>query len=187
MPKKIINPINSSREEDEPICNALVKELKAPNESGQPLIEEKYIERTGVVHITVIWDRWEHIPKANRSAIIRSAYAQAEGKEFSQRIILAIGLTFPEAIEGELLPYAIQPLHRRDDKVTLEQCKQAMLKEGATRLGDTGIIALRFPTLEDAEKSKSRLGKSLPGSEDIWSISLNETVYQNLKLSDLCE
>src|SRR4051794_30525654 len=85
----------------------LVLELKSQRESGQPLIEELLFPRTNNLQVTAIWDKWERVPEEDRSLTILQAFEQAEGKEYSSRIALAIGVTYPEAREHGLVPFRV--------------------------------------------------------------------------------
>jgi hypothetical protein len=60
---------------------------------------------------------------------------------------------------------------RRDDKVTLDECRRAMLEEGASRLFGANNPQLRFATLEQAESARKRLIQKLPTSEQVWLIT----------------
>jgi hypothetical protein len=148
----------------------LADELKNNRESGQPLIDEQYFP-TKAISVTVIWDKWASVPDEERSNTILQAYGQVEGKEFRDRIALAIGLTVPEAYESGLSPYQVMPALRRGDRVTAEQCRQAMLAQGASALIDPDKPQLRFPTEEAAEACVKRLTKELPGSDSVWVIT----------------
>jgi hypothetical protein len=148
----------------------LAEEMKNSRESGQPMIEEHYFPRANTVRVTVIWDQWAPVTDEERAATIWQAYEQVEGKEFRDRIVLAIGVTVPEAYESGLLPYQVLPAVRKGDPVTLEQCRQAMLDQGASVLFDPNQPQLRFATEEEAQAAVKRLGKQLPGSEPLWII-----------------
>ena len=162
------------------IAHDLADELKSDRTSGQPLIEEEEFT-TGRVRVTVLWDRWQDLSHEDRSTTILSAYRIAEGNEFADRIGLATGLTFPEAYASGMLPFQIIAALRKDDPVTVEQCRRAMIEEGASTLQGPDRPQLRFATEEEAEASLKRLSIRLPGSEPVWQI-LRE-VGQSLDLS----
>lgn len=148
----------------------LVKELKNAGETGQPRIEEQVFPKTNAIRTSVIWDKWESVPDDDRYQTILQAYEEAEGKAFRERIALALGLTVPEAVEAGLLPYRIIPLLRRGDAVTREQCREAMIAQGASVLMDPENPPLHFATEEEAEACRQRLIRQLPGSEQVWSL-----------------
>ena len=152
------------------LVSQLVAELKANNPSGQPIIEEERFPKTGAIRATVIWDQWEDVDDEDRMATILQAYEQVEGEPFRDRIALAIGLTVPEAHDLGRLPFEIVPLVRRDDRVTLDECRDAMIAEGASLLPSPESPRLRFPTEEEAQECVRRLAKQLPGSDAVWMV-----------------
>ncbi len=149
----------------------LAKELKNASEAGQPLIEEQVFPKTNAVRVTVIWDKWEPISEEDRFHTILQAYEEVEGKAFRERIALALGLTVPEAIETGLLPFQVTTALRSSDPVTLEQCREAMIAQGASVLLDPGKPQLRFATEEEAEACRQQLIRQLPGSEAVWVVA----------------
>jgi hypothetical protein len=152
------------------LVKALEDELRNEREGGQPTIDELHFPETNAIRVTVIWDRWEGMPDEDRQAVILQAYENVEGKEFRDRIALAIGLTVPEAEESGLLPYAVVPVVRRGDPVTLEQCFEAMMEQGGSVLSDPKKPALRFASQGEADRCVQRLIKQLPASEPVWSV-----------------
>ncbi len=149
----------------------LVAELRADRAGGQPRIEEQHFPTTSAIRVSVFWDRWATLPDEDRSEVILQAYEQVEGKEYRDRIALALGLTFPEAYESGLLPYQVLALLRKDDPVSWEACRDAMLAEGASVLFASQKPELRFATEEEAEAARQRLISSLPGSEEVWVVT----------------
>lgn len=149
----------------------LEKELKNARTSGQPLIEEQVFPKTNAVRVMVIWDQWEAVSDGDRYQTILQAYEEVEGKVFCDRIALALGLTVPEAAEAGMLPFQITTALRRDDPVTLGQCREAMIAQGASVLLDPEKPQLRFATEEEAEVCRQRLIEQLPGSEPVWVIA----------------
>jgi hypothetical protein len=149
----------------------LSAELKNSRESGQPMIDEQHFPRTKAVRVTVIWDKWEPLSDEDRYETILQAYEQAEGKDFRDRIALAIGLTVPEAVDLGMLSFQVTTALRKGDPVTLAQCRDAMIAEGASVLLDPNKPQLRFATAEEAEACVRRLSKQLPGSEPVWVIT----------------
>ena len=150
------------------LVDRLVDELKSDRTTGQPFIYEQEFS-TGKIRALVVWDEWRDVPLEKRNATIMAAYARAESKDYCARITLASGLTVPEALAAGMLPYQIITALRKNDPVTLDQCRQAMLAEGATTL--MGPLALRFPTCEAAEACVKRLVSRLPNSDEVWLIT----------------
>jgi hypothetical protein len=158
------------RLQDLELTRELANELLENRPSGQPLIREQHFPRTNAVRTTVIWDKWARLEDEDRIEVILQAYEQVEGAEFRDRIALAMGLTVEEAHEAGLLPFQLTPLLRNDDEVTWEQCRTAMIDEGASTLDDPERPVLRFATLDEAEQSRRRLIDRLPASKAVWAI-----------------
>ncbi len=149
----------------------LANELVQTRDFGQPWIEELIFPATDRMRVTVIWDKWEPLPDLDRVAVIRQAYEEVEGAEFRDRIGLAMGLTVPEAYEYGKTPVRIIPVVRKSDPVTLDECRKAMIGEGASLLLDPTKPLLCFATEEQAEACRQRLVRRLPKSEAVWLIS----------------
>ncbi|HJT36221.1 MAG TPA: hypothetical protein VJ783_29640 [Pirellulales bacterium] len=159
------------RRADITLVDQLAVELKNGRESGQPTIYEQEFP-TGKLRVTVVWDAWDHLPLEERTEIILRAYEQAEDRAFRERIALASGLMVSEAHAAGMLPVRIITALRHGDPVTIEQCRQAMIDEGASTLpAGAGDPQLRLATIEDAEAARRRLVKRLPGSDPVWVIS----------------
>jgi hypothetical protein len=153
------------------LLQELIAELRTNRQGGQPRIDEQTLPRTGKIRVTVLWDKWDGIADEDRLTTIFAAYKEVEGEAFCEQIVLAMGLTFPEAVESGLLPFQIVPLLRKDDAVKPEQCHAALLDEGASTLIRHDHPELRFATLEEAEACVKRLVAALPGSADVWAIT----------------
>lgn len=82
------------------------------------------------------------------------------------QVAQALGVTHPEAIEQQVLPYSVVPMMRRSE-INEEDVKQAMLAEGGFALPN-GKVDLRFPTMALAEQAHKRLADALP--KGYWSI-----------------
>ncbi|MBM4091778.1 MAG: hypothetical protein FJ276_20480 [Planctomycetes bacterium] len=149
----------------------LVGELREGRPFGQPLIHEQRFPETNAVRTTIIWDKWASIADDERVATILQAYEEAEGREFRDRIALAMGLTVPEAYDSGLLPIQIVTALRNTDSVTPEQCRQAMIDAGASVVSGPDHPILRFATLDEAERTVRRLTELLPDSEQVWVIT----------------
>ncbi len=148
----------------------LAEELRSNRESGQPVIDEQSFP-SGKVRVTVLWDEWDRLPLEERTAVILRAYDLAEGPGYRDRIALASGLTLPEAHAAGMLPFQIIPALRRGDPVTPEQCRNAMIDEGASTLLAADRPQLRFTTEGEAEAARKRLVQRLPGSDQVWVIT----------------
>jgi hypothetical protein len=170
MPRKRRGFEDPPRRPVRDLVEKLVDELKSDRVSGQPLIEETEFP-TGKLRVNVFWDEWDRLPLEDRTATILRAYEQAEGREYRDRVALASGLTLPEAHAAGMLPYQVIAAVRKTDPVTVEQCRQAMIEEGASVLFGETNPQLRFATEEDAEAARDRLARRLPGSEPVWVIT----------------
>lgn len=152
------------------LVSRLADELNSDRETGQPLIYEQEFAAERI-RVTVIWDEWDRLSMEGRTSIILEAYAQSEGPNYRERIALASGLTVPEAEAVGMLRFQIITALRKDDAVTIEDCRQAMIDVGASTLIDPDQPQLRFATQEEAEIALKELAKRLPNSEPVWVIT----------------
>jgi hypothetical protein len=166
MPVKITHPSRLSADAVS-LQEELIRELADPKEYGQPLILERHMDREGAVHVYVIWDRLDECENRERSEIVLGAFEQARGEEFRKRILFALGLSVPEAVETGLLPYAIVDTIRAGTPDQLDRVRQAMIAEGASVLENPQRPVLRYPTLEDAEAGLGRLRGRLGSSDTL--------------------
>lgn len=148
----------------------LSEELRENHDFGQPVIREDHFPRTGNMRVAVLWDRWEEVPHDVRVDVIRRAYLDVEGQEVVDKLALAVGMTYPEAYEAEMLPYEIVPLLRKGDPVTEEECLEAMKAQGASLLFPGGKPRLLFASKEEADAGLQLLLRHLPRSEPVWTI-----------------
>ena len=152
------------------LVEGLASELKANRDCGQPMIDEESFSSTGLLKVTAVCDEWQSVPDDERSKVILESYRKAEGDDYARRITLASGLNVSKAYESGLLPFQIVPFVREGDPVTLDECKGAMLDEGASLLLDPESPQLRFATEEAAIAARERLSGRLPGSDPVWGI-----------------
>src|SRR4051794_13005646 len=152
------------------LVDRLADELKNSRDSGQPTIYEQEFP-TGRIRVVVIWDEWDRLSHEERTAVILGAYDSALGRAYRERVALASGLTVPEAYSAGMLPFQIITGLRDGDPVTPEQCRRAMIGEGASTLLSPDQPQLRFATQEEAAAARKRLTEALPGSGPVWIIS----------------
>lgn len=152
------------------LVERLVDEMRSESTSGQPIIDEEEFP-TKKLRVNVIWDEWDRVPLEDRTATILRAYEQAENRDYVERIALASGLTVPEAYAAGMLPYQIIAAVRKGDPVTKDQCRKALIEEGASILFGEEQPQLRFATEEEAEAARKRLAERLPKSEEVWVIT----------------
>jgi hypothetical protein len=146
--------------------NALLERLKSELAGKAtpdgPLIFEIPLEYSDSIDILVVWQAFEGIRSEDRSGLILEAYNEQQG-----RIAQALGVTYEEAMEQQLLPYAVVPMVRPGDGDPAE-LREAMLAEGGIRRPGERVD-LRFPTMAMAQAAQQRLCERLPGG--YWSIS----------------
>jgi hypothetical protein len=173
VPLRISRPAPRTAKE-KALLQALVAELRNPRASGEPIITERHMPRKGLVHVQVLWDRWQECREIERFEIIYDAYKDVKGADFANRIVLATGLTRPEAAAMGLLPFQLLP--RLQDEAPPERHTRAMIDEGAFVLNGSGEPQLRFETFEEAEACQERLEQRLPGSR--WSLIQHELAME---------
>ncbi len=152
----------------------LAQEIQTPRAMGQPIILEDGNLSGESLRVQVVWDRWEEVPGELRSPIILDAYATALGDGYRQRIKLALGITVLEAVEVGLLPFQVIAARRRDEELSLEEYRKAMIDAGASLLFGESRPQLRFASLEDAEAAIEHLQHVLPNSR--WIIAQEVSV-----------
>lgn len=148
-------------EQRQALIEQLTKELEgAPTATG-PIVFELPLEQTDKMDVLVVWEAWKDVPSEIRSDIILSAY-----KESKNKISQPLGVTYREALDQHLLPYAVVPM-TRGDEVDRKILRASMLKYGGIPLeGDK--VDLRYPTLGMAEQAHRNLCDELP--KGYWSI-----------------
>jgi hypothetical protein len=125
------------------------------------VIFEIPLDRSSKRDVIVVWDAFESLASEDRSSIITEAYCEEQAA-----VSLALGVTYEEALEQQVLPYAIVPKAQTGD-VDPDDMRREMLEQGgfATRQGG---VDLRFPTMAMAEQACRHLSEKLPKA--YWSI-----------------
>ena len=177
MPRFKIGYETPPRRSSSTLVARLADELRSDRKAGQPFIYEQTYS-TGRIRALVVWDEWKELTHEDRTATILAAFEQAEGKDYRERIALASGLTIPEAYTAGMLPYHVFPALRKGDLVSVEECRAALLAEGATSLMGANLVQLRVATEEEAEACRRRLADRLPKSEDVWVITKELTAEE---------
>ena len=155
-------------EQRQSVAQQLALELTGvPTPSG-PVIFEIPFEPQDRIDVLVVWDAWQPFSSTERSDMILAAYNGSQAQ-----IAQALGVTYQEAIEQQVLPYAVMPMLRRGE-IHEEDVKNAMLAEGGI-VRENGKVDLRFPTMALAEQAHRRLADALP--KGYWSIA--QTVGYN--------
>jgi hypothetical protein len=155
-----LRTLTADRRKD--LLGLLAKERSGGSDPNGPVIFEIPLEQSDRIDVLVVWDAFEGLRSEDRTGLILEVY-----KDEQARIAQALGVTYQEAVEQYLLPYAVIPMTRRGE-VDPAELRKAMLAEGAIRLpGDKAD--LRFPTMAMAEAAHQRLCERLP--RGYWSIA----------------
>lgn len=155
----VVTVITAEQRKD--VVDQLAKELSGETTPNGPVIFEIPFEPPDKFDVLVVWDAWGPFISEDRSNIILGAY-----KERKPKIAQALGVTYQEAIEQQVLPYAVIPMVRPGE-IDLEELKRAMIAEGGLALAN-GKVDLRFPTMALAEQAHRRISDKLP--KGYWSI-----------------
>ncbi len=145
------------------LVEQLANELSGNRVPNGPVIFEIPLKDSGRIDVLVVWDGFDGLVSEDRTSSILEAY-----KDQERNIAQALGVTYHEAMEQQLLPYAVIPMTRRGE-ADLAALRQAMLEEGAISVSQDKDD-LRFPTMAMAEAAHQRLCERLPAG--YWSIAL---------------
>ena len=148
-------------EQRQEVAGQLAKELEGEQTQGGPVIFEIPLEQQNRIDMLVVWEAWKPFSSTDRSNMILAAY-----KDSNVQIAQALGVTYSEAVEQQVLPYAVVPMIRRGE-LDEEEVKKAMLVQGGFAL-ENGKVDLRFPTMPLAEQAHKRLTDAMP--KGYWSI-----------------
>lgn len=150
-------------EDREPMIAQLAKELKGEPTENPPVIFEIPLSGVDKIDVLVVWEKWKEkdVPSQTRGEIILAAYGGEQNK-----IAQPLGVTYKEAMEQNLLPYAVVPMTRKNE-VPVDQLKAVMKKYGGFVLDDDKVD-LRFPTMEMAREVHKKLVDEMP--KGYWSI-----------------
>lgn len=170
MPRKTRTLDEPRRTGSDNLAEQLADELRNNRPSGQPVIDEQQFP-SNAIRVTVIWDAWDRLSLEDRTSIILRGYELVFGREYRDRIALASGLTVPEAHAAGFLPFEVLTALRAGDNVSLDECRRAMIEEGASTLMEPDHPRLRFATQAEAEAARQRLVARLPASEPVWLIT----------------
>ncbi len=140
----------------------LAKELAGQSTENGPVIFEIPLKGSDKIDALVVWNKWQEkdVPPQTRSDMILDAYGDKK-----DRIAQALGVTYKEAMDENLLPYAVVPMARKH-LAPPEELGAAMKKHGAFVFDDK--VELRFPTMEMAREAHQKLVDEIP--KGYWSI-----------------
>jgi hypothetical protein len=147
------------------LLEKLKNEFVNPSTEGGPVIFEIPVGST-CIDVLVVWQEWADVRSEDRSRLILDAY----GEKQQQQIAQALGVTFEEAMQQQLLPYVVVSTLEREPTFALLLCskdenkvaklmdeiRDAKRVNGGIFLPD-GRIELRFPTRAMADSIYARL------------------------------
>jgi hypothetical protein len=139
----------------------LGRELAGTPTEDPPVIFEIPLAGLEKFDVLVLWPRWHEVDADTRTALI----LEASGNRRDE-IAQALGVTYDEAMEQQLLPYAVVPMIRQGE-VDQAELRALMLAVGGIALPN-GRVDLRFPTPGMAETAHRYLCQRLP--QGYWSI-----------------
>lgn len=149
-----------TEEQRRAIVDQLVQERMGTQTSKGPIIFEIPFDE-GAIDVLVVWDEWKPFSSTQRTNLIREAY-----QGVNTRIAQALGVTYQEAIDQQVLPYSVVPMSRSGE-INEDEARTAMLEMGGY-LNNEGKVDLRFPTMAFAEHAHKQLADRLP--QGYWSI-----------------
>jgi hypothetical protein len=144
------------------LVEELSSELKQPRPAGQPLILEEQLEHTNAIQVHVVWDELAECSEEERTRVIFDAFERVHGPESRDRVILAVGLTVPEAGDLGLLPVRVVRVPTMGTAAD-QEIAAALREEGASWLRPPLAPELRFRDERDAIAAIGRLETKLPG------------------------
>ena len=148
-----------ARDVRETLLKQLSDELAGRGVESGAVIFEIPLEHADTVDVLVVWQEFEDLRSEDRTALILEAYKQEFGTG-ARTVSQALGVTYQEAMEQNLLPYAVQPMARAGE-ADADTLRQAMRKAGGIRLPNEKVV-LRFPTMAMAEDAHRQLCDALP-------------------------
>lgn len=140
----------------------LADEIRGPSSAGGPVIFEVPFGRTGKLDVLVVWEEWEGVRSEDRSDVILDVYRQLRQDD---KIAQALGVTFLEAADQQLLPYEIISTGRAT--ADPDAVRTAMIEAGAF-VRPNGKPFLRLPTRDIAEAVLGNLQEKLPTAN--WAV-----------------
>jgi len=129
--------------------------------------------------ILVVWREWLGVRSEDRTALILEAYGDRQAN-----ISQALGVTYEEAMQQQLLPYAVVSFLEENQefaskachgdpseiKALLDKIRQAKRENDGIVLRD-GRVELRFPDRKMAESAQLKLLAQKESHKFFWMIS----------------
>jgi hypothetical protein len=161
----------------------LKDEINNPSAEGEPLVFEIPLG-TQCYDVLVVWQEWADLPSEDRTRLILDAYADRQNE-----IAQALGVTYVEAIEQQLLPYAVISALEQNPKFAFLVCggdknkieelmakvRRAKREHGGIALPN-GKVDLRFPTRAMADGAYFKLFSDPNYREYYWSVTTEPAV-----------
>lgn len=148
-------------EQRKSVAEQLGRELAGKTTANGPVIFEIPFQSPDWFDVLVVWDAWKPFSSEERSNMILDAYGDRK-----TRIVQALGVTAQEAIEDQVLPYAVRAM-TRGGEVDEENLKEALIAEGGMTLAN-GKVDLRLPTMAMAQAALRTLVDKLPNGH--WAL-----------------
>lgn len=145
------------------LLRRLVDERKGQTNAGGPAIFEIPLDQSDLLDVMVIWNDWQGVRSEDRTQLIKEAYS-----DLQERLALALGLTYNEAIDQGVLPYRVRLQFGQQPEFDDEPLLSAYFRVGGV-MTDDGRVDLRYPTKSTAEAAVGQLQQMLPGTE--WIIN----------------
>ncbi|MGA2063524.1 MAG: hypothetical protein ABSG86_01070 [Thermoguttaceae bacterium] len=172
-------PLSSQRRQS--LVERLAGEIRGTGDWPAPLpvIFETPFEALKKIDVLVVWEEWRDVRPDDRTEVILDAYGEER-----QKVSQAMGVTYQEAMQQQLLPYAIEAQNEANEELlqlltqnefpqlppvevkakvaeVKERIRKAKLGHGGIEFPD-GTVELRFPTLAMATSARERLIKKCP-------------------------
>jgi hypothetical protein len=97
----VIRHVRDQAAPDPALVEEIARVLRArsgePEVAGEPTVVVEQPGTAPIFHYTVVWDKLERVPRAERGRVIMAAIEAALGKAEAERVSIALGLTSAEA------------------------------------------------------------------------------------------
>lgn len=101
MPVRQLRPPKSA--DHESLVQALAAEWRQPDpDAKEPVILEEFDNGGNLLHVYVVWSRWEDMDRLQRGEIIMDAVEARYGQSDALNVTIALGLTPHEADQMNL-------------------------------------------------------------------------------------
>jgi len=87
------------------LVESLRNEVSGGATPGGPVVYEIPLDQTDKIDVLVVWGEWAGIGSEDRTNVILESYGDQD-----KRIAQALGVTYEEAVDQQLLPYSVVPM-----------------------------------------------------------------------------